>query len=991
MIEPGRSPDGRTNHLPVLIAVLLVCAAYLSSGLAGAGNATSPMPVDYYGHLTHAFMHGQLHLDITIDPGLLALENPYAGPQGALRPHDMSYYRGRFYLYYGAAPVIILFLPWRCLTGSYLHESMGSMLMLIGAVILAASLLMRVHRRWFPAVSVWWLFLVILVIGFSPPLFTELHNNTFYAVPIVSAAFCLLLAFAALDRALAAGKPEAQAGWLAAASLAWGLSVGCRPTYVLGLTLLALPALWLWWRSGPRLRWRWPGLRLIAAAVVPAATVGLVIAAYNFMRFDDPLDFGIRYSMASGDLREARLIGAEFIRKNLHAYLLATGDFIRYYPFVHTAGSTFGIVPHLPFTILAVLLPLSWMPKRGRDGHAVLLGLVLLGAGASNFGLLCLFFGDQERYLVDFCPPLLLLAASAALAVLAAARRLRWRTARLGIGLLVFIPACYAIATGFLLGFPRRADASRWLWLERWLNLPACLAEQRAGEIQGPIELDVEFPPHRVGATEPLITTGNLSGSGDIVAVHYLDDTHIQFSAFHVGRGGPVSDPIKIDYGARHRVRIALGSLYPPPGHPAFGDWSLSQINRVRRRLEIELDGVPVLQGNLTVYPSTPAGVTLGHSRLAPDVAGAAFTGRIVSSRRLGLNRAEAAGHDRQEGPVRLTLRFPPRSGDEGLPLIATGGRDKGDLLYAQLLGSGLVRFGHDSFGSGAIVSPAVAVDSSADHVLEVEMGSLYSHADREADPVHQRRLRIKFDGMTLLDTSRPFNPSKPDEVEFGFNTIRASTAIEYFPGTIRRVESIPPAQPWDPRRQPAQWGPLRLIVEFPQFRNSSSEPLLVTGHTGRADILLVRYEADGTLRFGLDHWGVGLALSEPIGLDRTEPQILEIWSDALLPPEGDPWWVGRSPELAARLPRGFEVRLAGKPVLRPGFAPYSNARNEVAFGENLIGASSCEQRFHGRFLVVERLEGAGTSAPTIPGVTATGKTDTSPKPATKSPDRGSR
>lgn len=937
--------------LLLTITVCLLGWAYYFS-IPAEFRGTSTLPSGYYGGLTEAFLAGQFHLKIDTDPRLLALKNPYAGPQGANRPHDMSYYRGRFYLYYGAAPVILLYLPWRCLTGTYLGESMGTVLMVFGGVLLAVAWLVAARRRWFPTVSIGWLLLLILVIGFNPPLFTLATNNTFYAVPIACAFFCLMAAFSATNCALSAKQPGAAAGWLATASLFWGLAVGARPIYVLGLAALAAPAVWLWWIAGREVRWRWTGLRLLAAAVVPAAVIGVALMFYNYMRFDSPFEFGIRFSLASGDLRSVRLVGPEFIPKNISLYLFHRADFIRYFPFIMAAERPWGILPHLPFVALAALFPLSWINPRLRQRQWVLAGMMLLGAGAANFSLLCLFFGGEERYLPDFVPGLLLLAAVVAMAGLDAAQRTPRRFLYWITGSLVAALAAYALFTGMMLTLPRHDGAGNILWLERLLNTPAYWFETYAGTRHGPLELDLKFPRDRMGATEPLLTTGYDQQGRDNVAVRYLDETHVQFRAFHLGRGGPVSEPIRIDYQVPHRVRIAMGSLYPPRGHPVFSGWPPSQVGRIHRRLKIELDDQPVLQGNFPVYPSTPPGILVGRSGLSQDISGPAFTGRILAQRRTGIDLAAAAGFERSEGPVRLTLHLPPRSGDEGLPLIATGSRDRGDLLFVQLLENGLVRFGHDSFGAGAIVTAAVPFDSVRDQVVEVEMGSLYPPEKDQVSPFLRQRLRIVFNGESLIDTARPFNPSTSDEVEFGFNTIQASTAIEYFPGAIRQAQRIAAR----PAANMKQWGPLRLAVIFPDNPVPLSEPLLVTGHTGRADVLFVRYEPDGTLRFGHDHWGVGGSMSEPIRVNRGQSQLIEIWSGALLPPPDDSAWNGRDPHLAEQLRNRFEVRLNGKTVLAPGIAPYSNEAGEVALGSNPIGASTCESFFTGHFVLAERL-----------------------------------
>lgn len=950
---PSPARSNKIENLLVAALLLVIGWSYYFAIPTEFRHFRSKHPDGYYGLQTEAFHSGQLHLKIATDPKLLTLENPYAGPQGANRPHDMSFYRGRFYLYYGATPILILYLPWRIITGGHLGESLGMVMMLYGGLVLAAAWLVSARRRWFPQLSFGWVLLLVGAMGFGPPLFPSATNNTFYGVPIACAYFCLMVAFTGANRALAATTPGSKAAWLAAASLAWGLAVGARPIYVLGLMALTVPAAYLWRTSGRDIRWRSAGTRLLAATVVPAALVGLALMTYNYLRFDSPFDFGIRFSMASGDVREARFMGLEFIGKNLSLYLLTAVSFSRYFPFIIVDANSWGMLPHLPLAALGALFPLTLLHRPLRESRWFMPGVMLAGAGLANFCLLCLFFGGEERYMLDFTPPWMLLAATTALALLDQARH-RSRpgamvTARLVVGGLI----AYTLATGLMLTLGRHAYTGHQLWLERALNTPTHLLERWSGTRHGPVELEVMFPRDRVGATEPLLTTGLGENSGDGIMVHYLDGKHIQFSAFHLGRGGPVSEPIEIDYGVPHRLHLALGSLCPPIGHPLFADWPASQSARLRRRLRVDLDGHTVLQGNFMVHPSVPSGLLVGRSNLPDDVSAPQFTGRIVHQQRPGIDRAAAAGFETDAGPVRLTLRFPARVGDEGLPLITTGSPRDGDMVFARLQSDGQIRFGHDSFKAGAIVSAPMPCDPAVDHVVEVEMGSLYPPDIPDIPSFARNRLRVALDGKVVIDTSRHFNPSKTEEVEFGFNTIGASTAIEYFPGAIRKIERIAPA-PSEASLQ--KWGYLRLSVALPPAPAAVAEPLVVTGTTGRADVLFVRYEQNGLVRLGVDHWGVGVALSDPLALSSDQPCLLEVLSGGLLPPKSDPAWRGRDEAEVEQLRNRFEVRVNGKTVLRPDFTPFPIEAGETAIGRNAIGASTCEPHFTGRLLLIQRL-----------------------------------
>ena len=109
---PSRpSPRALVETLLVWLLITVIGWSYLADARRTGGTLTSPLPPSYYGLLTEALVAGQVHLKLIPDPKLLRLADPYAGPQGTSRPHDMSFYRGKFYLYYGITPAIVLMVP----------------------------------------------------------------------------------------------------------------------------------------------------------------------------------------------------------------------------------------------------------------------------------------------------------------------------------------------------------------------------------------------------------------------------------------------------------------------------------------------------------------------------------------------------------------------------------------------------------------------------------------------------------------------------------------------------------------------------------------------------------------------------------------------------------------------------------------------------------------------------------------------------------------
>lgn len=959
----GDMPCHRSADKAFFLAILLLAFwVYLGGAHSRAGLFTSAEPSGYYGLLTEALLAGQLHLKITPDPKLALLENPYAGPQGTLRPHDMSYYRGRFYLYYGITPALILFVPWKLASGCYLQESVGTALFCFGAFALSAWWLLGVKRRLWPALAPSWFAFALGLLAFGSPLFFLANNPTFYAVPISSASFCLLAGFVAMDHALGSTKLSAQFAWLAGASLALGLAVGARPICLLGLPLLLVPVAWLWRQRGRDGQRHKTALYLLAAIIAPAALIGVGLAIYNYLRFGSPFDFGIQYSMASAQHpRGKELLGPHFIIKNLWAYLFQPAAHSRYYPFFETNGRPFGVLPNLPFVAMSLLLPLTWLKAGRRDkSRWIVATSVIAGLSLANLAMLSLFFGGEDRYLVDFVPGLMLVATTVMLAALAPERGWVSGGARRGLGALFILVAGYTLFNSVFLALPHRAHPEQRQWLERLANLPAHAWERFIGTQHGSLALAVQFPVGLAGQADPLVTTGNLLGTADIVYVHYEDSNHVRFGYFHRGAGGPLSEPIPLDFTQTHHLEIRAGGLLPPAGHPLFNGQTSAQIARARRYLELTLNGKPVLRGAVSAYPSTPDRILIGENPLLV-AASVRFRGKIISAIRHPWSPLlPKFGIGADVGPARLRVRFP--TGHIGIsePLISTGPVGAGDVFFVRYTGPDRVQFGHDNTGAGSIVSREIITDFSRTHDLEIEMGSLYPPGDdtlatSSADAAKLRQtLLVRLDGKVVLRTTRPFAPSTADQVEFGYNAIAASSAEQMFTGTIDGVSRLSLPKLDDVIAK--QWGAVRLTVEWPVGMNGASDPLLVTGVVGAADIIYVHYVDSHHVRFGLDHWSLGGPLSDPVTIDPDHLQKIEISLASLYPPPNSPAWGSRSAAERSKLTNRTIVKLDNVVVLDSGLMAYPAALDEVAIGENYLGASTCRVVFSGTILEKERL-----------------------------------
>jgi hypothetical protein len=252
-----------------------------------------------------------------------------------------------------------------------------------------------------------------------------------------------------------------------------------------------------------------------------------------------------------------------------------------------------------------------------------------------------------------------------------------------------------------------------------------------------------------------------------------------------------------------------------------------------------------------------------------------------------------------------------------------------------------------------------VSIDFDQEHVVDLEMGSLYPPGDKfpglsdEKISAVRNRYRVWLDGKLLINVPRNFQPSESDEVVCALNTIGASTAEEMFSGSIGETERIKPP----PLRNEALWGPVDALVRFPQNMTGQTEPIVVTGIAGKGDFIFVRYEDAGRIRFGFDHWSVGGRVGNSVAVDMTKPHHLEVTMGSLYPPTEDRLWLAHPAAPRDALKAKILVRLDNVVVLDAESPTYEVQPDQITLWRNPIGGSSCRVDFTGAVVKSGRAE----------------------------------
>jgi Flp pilus assembly protein TadD len=403
------------------IACVLGIAMYAYTAPLGRLESSFSDPADdYYNLLVQGFRDGHLSLKKEVPIGFSHLADPYDPHANRLyqdMPYgmsDMSYYKGRLYLYFGITPVLILFWPFVALTGHYLSNRLAVAIFCVVGITASLNLLHALWRRYFAEVSVGAVALCALAVSLATGVPALLPQSDIYQVAISCGYMLTMLALGAIWCAL--HDAEHRCRWLMAASTAYGLAIGARPSLLLGGLILLVPVVYA-------LRERQPIWTALMAATIPITLIGMGLLLYNALRFNNPFEFGEHFQLGGRQSTTVQYFNLRYLWFNFQVNFLEPARWNGHFPFVHKAAlpplpsgylegwETFGVLTNIPLVWLALAVPLAWRERSDQERSALrwfVTALCLL------FGMcaltVCLYWSASFRYEVDFLPPLVFLS-----------------------------------------------------------------------------------------------------------------------------------------------------------------------------------------------------------------------------------------------------------------------------------------------------------------------------------------------------------------------------------------------------------------------------------------------------------------------------------------------------------------------------------------------------------------------------------------------------
>lgn len=970
--------------LALVAATVIFCYGYLAALLRPfTFERQSP---SYYALLADGFMAGRLSFLLEPPAALAKLADPYepqqrVGIDTGRNLLDVTYYKGRYYIYFGVAPELVLFLPFRLLTGVHFSENLAVAVFCSGGYLCSLGLFLALRRKYFPAAGTGIVCLAAILLGGGNFALLVLERSHIWEVPISSAyvfsCLGLWLLFLGWERT------RGRLLWLTAASTALGLAVASRPHFVVGAALLG--AAWLWrerdiWRrrSRPDAAW-W---REAAALFLPLGVILAGIFAYNFLRFGNPFEFGVQYMLGSLNARTSAMASVRYVPINFYYNFLAPVHFSRYFPFFQ--GSSFypfaipkdyfgfeypaGVLTTMPAFWLALAAPLVWFRRRAAapcvGRWLLLLGLYFVGILWPVLG----FISSANRYVVDYLPTALLVAVLGLLLLSQMAETssgFRRTALRALLGGIVAYTVFFNLmeAVRYCDYFEQKRPAT-YAALARVFNRPAAWWEAASGQSYGPLELTVKLAPDRIGSVEPLLVAGTPEFS-DYLFVHYLDGAHFEIGFSH-SRGAPVlSQPIAVDYSLPHEIAIEAGFLLPPVTHPYFAGRPMTEVRAAKRRLRVSFDRVPYLDTQTDVYDASPRAVYVGENPLT-DYSGRKFHGEILAQARR--NPPEPISPFEGASFLRLALQLGAPEPARREPLIATGSAGQGDLLFLLHDDPTHVRLGLQHAGTEVRLSEAIAIQPQALQVLEASLGSFYSRPANARERELAQLLVVRLNGNTVWQETQEFHPATGGLPAIGRNPWADGRTAPTFSGKIvtQQPFHLFAATNDRPFRFAKYWqvadaatpryGGLRLRVELPRNLAGHAEPFVVTGPSaGQADYVWIYY-GEGARRalVGYEHTGGGGPKTPTQAIDFSRPHVVEIEMPSLYPERGDDFFADRTLGEIAAIKGRLALKFDGKSWLDAPVPSWASRADQITPGLSRVSKVYGE-RFSGKILSVER------------------------------------
>lgn len=258
---------------------------------------------DPFVQMFDACQKGQVNIDIEPTPGLLEMDNPYDSSKrsvlGVSYAWDRAFYNGKYYSYYGIAPVLTFYYPFYMITGKLPTLNIANVFFAACSMVFLCGAILAFVKKFIKKPNLLLLILTMTAACLCSGGYFLAAASSLYSLPGAAGScflyLCLWAGFGACNQKKAYKKYIL----FALSGIAFALCVASRPTRALSALILAPVFLGIIFSKDLKVREK---ISSAASFMVPVIAGLAGIMAYNYARFDSPFEFGAVYQLTVSDV-----------------------------------------------------------------------------------------------------------------------------------------------------------------------------------------------------------------------------------------------------------------------------------------------------------------------------------------------------------------------------------------------------------------------------------------------------------------------------------------------------------------------------------------------------------------------------------------------------------------------------------------------------------------------------------------------------------------
>ncbi len=307
--------DNLSHKLAIGVAIM-ICIVLCLSVFKMVKDSTGSMYYDkypleasaeYYKPYVQQFdalFKKQLHLDVKPDEKMNELKNVYDPSERNFKDvkylWDRAYYDGKYFSYFGIAPIIVLYIPFYIFTGLLPSDIFVTTFFALIAILFIFLSLYEICKTFLKSTNLLLFILVSVGVVFASLIYTVQSSADMYYIPVESGIAFMSVFIYLSFKAYNLKRGPLRILLFVLAGLSIGMLSLSRPNMLIVAGCFVLP-IFLSVLIDNRIE---KSSKLIDALsfLIPAALCGIGTAYYNYVRFGSIFEFGATYQLTVSDI-----------------------------------------------------------------------------------------------------------------------------------------------------------------------------------------------------------------------------------------------------------------------------------------------------------------------------------------------------------------------------------------------------------------------------------------------------------------------------------------------------------------------------------------------------------------------------------------------------------------------------------------------------------------------------------------------------------------